>query len=410
MLNECQAKAMGALVSGRNVFLTGAAGTGKSYLTTQFLKGKGRSSFPIVASTGAAALLVGGRTFHSFFGLGTNSGGIKRVAAEALAKDKVVNRLRNAKGILIDEVSMIPGSALDAAEFIAKSARGGNDLPWGGLQVVAVGDFRQLPPVPERGTRVFDWCFNSDSWKKSDFFPIMLKTPMRATDIEFLDILNRIRVGQVTPEVEAFIKSRMIPPPKGTTNLFGKRGNVEGYNLARLAELPGEARVYNTIYWGATDFHKEQIERNAPVPKLLQLKLGAFVMMRKNDPDLRWVNGSLGWVREMHATTINVELTTGLTVEIEEETFTTKDGNGDEVASASNFPINLAWAITIHKSQGCTLDRMLVDLGDLWDPGQAYVALSRVRGPDGLYISGWKRDSIKVDHDVTEFHRKLFSA
>jgi ATP-dependent exoDNAse (exonuclease V) alpha subunit len=405
-LNECQAKAMGALASGRNVFLTGAAGTGKSHLTRHFLKGRGRSSFPVVASTGAAALLIGGRTFHSFFGLGTMAGSIERVVAEALTKDKVVNRLRAAKGVLIDEISMIPGDALDAAEQIARLVRGASK-PWGGLQVVVVGDFRQLPPVNQYGPP--DWCFNSKAWKKSDFYPVMLKTPMRSTDPAFLEVLNRVRVGQVTSEVEAFLRSRMLFVPDDVPRLFGRRGDVEGYNLGKLAELAGEERVYRTLYWGKTESYEEQIKRNAPVPGMLRLKTGSLIMLRANDPDFAYVNGSLGWVRQLGAIEVVVELATGSTVVIEETTFTMKDGHGDDVASATNFPINLAWATTIHKSQGCTLDKMAVDLSDLWDAGQAYVALSRVRSPEGLYIMGWDRTSIKSHPAVTEFHRKLFS-
>lgn len=407
-LNECQSKAMGAMLSGRNVFLTGAAGTGKSHLTRHFLKGKNSFKFPVLASTGAAALIIGGRTFHSFFGLGTMSGPVDRIVAEAMSRDKVTFRLKSATGVLIDEISMIPAPALDVAEEIARKARK-NDAPWGGLQVIAVGDFRQLPPVSKGGAK--EWCFFSEAWRKADFYPIALKTAMRASDPEFLQILNHVRAGYVTKEVCEFLDRRRFrgdPDAFDGTRLFGRRADVDVYNNTRLAKLPGEERVYHTRYWGKNAKYEEQIRKNAPINTLLRIKKGALVMIRINDSELRWVNGSVGRVTEMEPYRVVVELLNGTVVEFEPYNFSLKDGSGDEVATAENFPLNLAYATTIHKSQGCTLDRMVIDLGDLWEPGQAYVALSRAKSPESLYVTNWSHGSIKTDPTVTEFHRNLF--
>src|SRR3989344_2635043 len=185
---SCQAKGLHVLERHGNVFLTGAAGTGKSFLLQHYLAGKPTESFPIVASTGVAAVLVGGRTFHSFFGLGILEGGPDATVLRALRSRKLIDRLNCACCVIIDEVSMLSGTMLKVAETIARRARGSGD-PWGGLRIIAVGDFAQLPPVtPDNKDK--DWAFLHHVWQESDFQPALLSTVMRTQDIEFLTILN----------------------------------------------------------------------------------------------------------------------------------------------------------------------------------------------------------------------------
>lgn len=391
-----------------NVFLTGAAGTGKSFLLDQYLKGKGSDDFPIVASTGAAAVIVGGRTFHSFFGLGIMEGGIEMAVAKALRSKKVHQRLLRASCVIIDEVSMLSGSTLLAAEMVARRARG-RDEPWGGLRIIVVGDFAQLPPVTP-GLQTKDWCFLHPVWEQSDFEPALLSTVMRTQDTEFLEILNFIRDGIVNDRVRRFLDAHTesSDDPLDATRLYPHRAQAEKYNLQRLEALPGSEIVIETLYAG-DEKYKESAKRSLPIPDTLVLKKSALIMMRRNDVsgEGKFVNGSLGHVHGIDGDILHVRLLSGEDLELEKYKFSTLDGDGNEVMSAWNFPVSLAYATTIHKAQGATLDRMIVDLHQLWEPGQAYVALSRVRSGAGLMIERWSQNSIRADALVTSFYDSL---
>lgn len=405
--SPCQEEALKVLeTSHDNVFLTGRAGTGKSFLVRRFLRNQDPKIFPVLASTGAAAIIVGGRTFHSFFGLGIMEGGHQRTVEKALKDKRLVKRLRKINGFVLDEVSMIPGAALVAAEEICRLVRH-KQSPWGGARVIAVGDFAQLPPVSAFGQKR-DWAFLSEAWEKSYFVPVMLETMMRSADADFLRVLNFIRDGIVNDEVRLFLNRRTDPASDdlSATRLFPRRDSAEQFNLAKLSEIKKPAQSFATEYSGRERF-VEQIKKNAPVPEVLQLKESALVMIRINDPSYQYVNGSLGTVIKIAKEEIVVRLKNGRTVEIEEHLFTLLDANGDEVASAKNFPLNLAYASTIHKAQGATLDSMVCDLRRLWEPGQAYVAISRLKSGKDLMLTGWDEGAIRVDEDVMRFHAGL---
>ncbi|MDD4319575.1 MAG: AAA family ATPase [Candidatus Peribacteraceae bacterium] len=407
-LTPCQEQAWALLHGNDNIFLTGAAGTGKSFLLRQYLVGKPSALHPVVASTGVSAILVGGRTFHSFFGLGILEGGIAGTVSRACQNKRVLARLRRARGVVIDEVSMLPGIALRAAESVCRYARD-IDAPWGGLQIIAVGDFAQLPPVNANGEER-DWAFNSDVWRETSFTPALLRTVVRTQEPEFLRVLNFVREGIVNDEVADFLNMKIVPASlrfEGT-RLFPHRNTAEAFNRRKLEELPGAVSVFDTVYAGQ-ERYVDQLRRNCPVPEALHLKPNALVMLRKNDPmgRMQYVNGSLGHLKRIGPDTLTISLLTGDDVEVEKAVFGVLDGNGNEVASAWNFPVNLAWASTIHKSQGATLDRIMVDLSSLWEPGQAYVALSRVRSSGGLFIERWNPGSIIAEESVMEFYRGM---
>jgi len=318
-LNSCQLTAIRELRGTGNIFLTGSAGSGKSFLIQHFLQGISSDRFPIVASTGAAAVLIGGRTFHSFFGLKTMAGGPHKTAKAALQNGRLIERLKKASGIIIDEISMISGEALHCAEMIARGARG-NDSPWGGLRMIAVGDFAQLPPVTKDGPP--DWAFQSEAWERSHFRSVNLKTVMRTKDPDFLRILNLIRVGEVNDEVLHFLREKTLPEIEDFEGirLFPTRAKVDHCNDQRLRALPGESNKYQTAYFGAPEYVK-RLKKDVPIPDCLLLKEGALVMLRKNDPERRWVNGSLGIVQNMSEARLDIRLTTGLSVELEPESF-----------------------------------------------------------------------------------------
>lgn len=392
-----------------NVFLTGAAGTGKSFLLAQYLRGKPSDAFPVVASTGAAAVLVGGRTFHSFFGLGIMEGGLEATIARALRSKKLVTRLQRAHCVVIDEISMLSGATLMAAEVVTRRARGNLHEPWGGLRIIAVGDFAQLPPVT-RGTQQKDWAFLHQTWHDSAFVPALLSTVMRTQDTEFLRVLNQVRLGNVSEQVRQFLDERTNTHLEHTDlpRLYPHRDKAEAYNLQRLEDIPGEAQAIATQYEG-DDKLVQAAKKSIPVPDTLLLKEGALVMLRKNDmsPEQLYVNGSLGHVRRIGQDNLTIKLLGGETVEVTKQVFSYLNGDGQVMAAALNFPVTLAWATTIHKAQGASLDGMIVDLSQLWEPGQAYVALSRVRSAERLYIERWSEQSIRAEPLVTAFYDTL---
>lgn len=410
-LNEGQSRAMESLNGPDNVFVTGGAGTGKSYLIKQFYKAVEKDSFPILASTGAAAVLVGGRTFHSFFGLGIMEGGIDATFERALKDKRVVRRLKKAKGIVIDEISMIPGEALSLAECIASEARD-SEAPWGGLKVIAVGDFAQLPPI-SRGSQKKDWAFTHPVWERSGFVNESLEEIMRsADDQDYCDLLGQVRNGEWSEGLADLLSFRTvesIDDLEDATVLFARRDLVDRVNEERLSKLEGNLYRFETTYTGSSQ-HQRALRKTAPIPETILLKDGAFVMLRQNDPQGRWVNGSLGHVSGFDEDdAVIIRLLSGREVEIVPSSFTMLDADGKEVASAKNFPLSLAWAITIHKAQGATLDKAAVSLERLWEPGQAYVAMSRVRKSSDLFVLGWDQKSIFADPVVKKFHLGLNS-
>lgn len=390
------------------MFLTGAAGTGKSFLLDHYLRGKSSEDFPIVASTGAAAVIVGGRTFHSFFGLGIMEGGLEATITRAMRSKRLMRRLQRACCVIIDEISMLSGMTLSAAENIARAARRSPE-PWGGLRIIAVGDFAQLPPIAQSGTEK-DWAFLRPVWQESDFEPALLTTVMRTQDTSFLEILNFVREGVVNDRVRAFLDERTTASSEGEegTRLYPHRAQAEQYNLLRLQALPEAVHTFPTEYVGEEKYI-DAAKRVIPIPDTLLLKIGALIMMRKNDVsgEYRYVNGSLGHIRSFSEEALHIRLLSGEEIDIVKEKFTCLNGDGNEIAAAWNFPVTLAWATTIHKAQGASLDRMIVDLHQLWEPGQAYVALSRVRSGAGLRIERWSPSSIRAERIVTSFYDLL---
>lgn len=401
-----QRAALELLRGQENVFLTGRAGTGKSTLLREFLREADPEKTAVLASTGAAAILIGGRTFHSFFGLGILEGGQAKTVERALKNPLLRKRIKKTSVVVIDEISMLNGETLATAEEVARKARG-NDMPWGNLRVIAVGDFAQLPPVTRVRGAAPDWAFLHPIWAQSQFRPIALEKVHRSQNPEWTEVLNRIREGVCDELVKSVLNGRMREPEGDATRLFGLRQDAENYNRMRLEELADEPVAYTTTFLGEPQY-VEQLKRQAPVPETLVLKTDALVMIRKNDPDGLFVNGSLAKVRACREDSVRVELLeSGIVTELEPVKFELLNAEGEVVASARNFPLNLAYGSTIHKSQGSTLDSLRVRLAGLWESGHAYVALSRVRHPDGLFLDGWNPAAIRVDPAVLRFHSTL---
>lgn len=411
-LSEEQKVALDLLKSGDNIFLTGGAGSGKSYVIREFMKDLNPDSLPILASTGAAAVLLGGRTYHSFFGIGIMEGGLEATVSRALKDKKLMQRLAKVDGVVIDEISMIPGEALCAAEFLAQAARN-STLPWGGMRIIAVGDFGQLPPVTMPGKKR-DWCFLHDVWKKTNFIIHQLKYNQRVKESEYLEVLHQIRSGKVNEAVRNFLNSRVRDHDEDHpgTRLFPRRDQSDLYNQKKLKEINEDEYVIDTIYLGEEKFIAN-LKKNASVAEQLKIKIGCRVLFLKNDAQKRYVNGTRGTVTQFESDFITVRKDArdkrfqGREIKVEKMQFSLMDPDGNVKASAIQYPLVLAYATTIHKSQGATLDELWCDLASLWEPGQAYVALSRLRDSSGLHIVRWSERSIITDPAVNLFYSQI---
>ena len=404
MLSAEQLSALDLLRSGENVFLTGGAGSGKSFLIRYFMRELEPKLMPILASTGAAAVLLGGRTFHSFFGLGIMDGGPDATFERASRDQKIMNRLRNVEGFILDEVSMISGAALMIAEALAQRARDSR-LPWGGMRVIAVGDFAQLPPI---GQGLRDWCFRNQVWDSTGFQSCLLSHNQRVQDNDFLNVLSDIRHGIVSERVKELLidRTRVHDESDPGTRLFPRRQQADDFNRKKLSEIPDDEVCIDSIYFGS-EKHIDILMKSAPVAVKLVLKVGCRVMFLQNDPQKRWVNGTRGTVTDIHADKVMVKKDQGREVQVDKTSFAMQDAEGNVIAQVIQFPLTLAYATTIHKSQGATLDDLWCDLRSLWEPGHAYVALSRLRSPEGLNLIGWNSRSFIVDPLVLDFYRRI---
>lgn len=398
-----------------NLFVTGRAGTGKSTLLNR-LASETAKQLVVCAPTGVAALNVGGQTVHSLFRLP-----IGVIAENDIQQGAELRKLLSTiDTLVIDEVSMVNADLLDAVDRSLRQARGRRAEAFGGVQVVLFGDPYQLAPVPGEGDEraYFEdhyrsmWFFDARVWDETDLTIYELTTIHRQHEEEFKYMLNAVRHGQVTAEIAGRLNEvgARPAPTEGAITLATTNGTVTRINASQLARLPG--RVLTARAEVSGDFGG----RSFPADESLELKVGARVMLLRNDTAnegaQRWVNGSVGTVTRIDST-VWVEID-GERHEVRPaiwEKFRysysplTKALRKDVVAEFTQFPLRLAWAVTIHKSQGQTYDRAVVDLGQRsFAPGQTYVALSRISALDGLFLTRPLRPSdIIVDENVVRF-------
>jgi ATP-dependent exoDNAse (exonuclease V) alpha subunit len=403
-----------AAQAGRNCFLTGMAGTGKSTTLRAFIRDSIKR-VDVTAPTGVAALNVGGMTIHRFCGmmLGPQPGQSNEEYYEALRRDprKSIlagfNRVRRCEVLVIDEVSMLPGRQLDFVEFLFRQLRG-RDEAFGGCQVIATGDFLQLPPVRTSDNAPYDWAFQSRAWEAAEFKTISLEIVRRQDEPAFVRALSEFRVGHVWGDTARLLQSRVRSfPPAGMPRLFTHNVQVDKWNAFQLSELPGEETVLEAEQTGP-EHQREFLTKNLLTPATLLLKPGAMVMftVNKNESGRRdplFVNGQMGIAEEIHPEAVMVK-SHGEAVRVEPFTWR-YDSNDPEAATFTQFPLRLAWAMTIHKSQGLTLDSAYLDIRAAREPGQAYVAVSRVRTLAGLQFKEWFK-GVHVSPDAIEFYRR----
>lgn len=395
-----------------NIFITGRAGTGKSTLLTH-LAWNTSKIIVVCAPTGVSALGVGGQTIHSLFRLPT---GI--IADHELKQTADLKKmLATIDTLVIDEVSMVNADLMDAIDRSLKLARAKPHDAFGGVQVIMFGDPYQLPPVPARDPdeRAYfadhyrsQWFFDAHVWQATDLAVVELSEIHRQSEERFKELLNAVRHGQVTAPMahELNEAGARMAPKEGVITLASTNNIANSINKKRLAEIKGDSLR------AVAEVNGEFNPGAYPADDTLELKPGAQVMFLRNDPDGRWVNGTIGVVSRIEGT---------VWVEIGDEEFEvepvvweryryrydpeTKTLTKEVVADFEQFPLRLAWAVTIHKSQGQTYDAAIVDLGPrAFSAGQTYVALSRVRTLEGLYLTRpLKPSDIIVDPNVVRF-------
>lgn len=407
-------------LGGRNCFLTGAGGTGKSTqlraLIADMAGAQHRRRVSITAPTGVAALNVGGMTIHRFCGMliGPAAGQSNEDYFAQLQRDPRrsilagFNRVRRCEVLVIDEISMLPGRQFEFVEFLFRRLRG-RDEPFGGCQVIATGDFLQLPPVRTSETERYDWAFQSPAWTAAEFRPFVLEKVRRQDEPGFVRALADFRVGRVWGDSARILQSRVRSnPPSAMPRLFTHNVQVDKWNNFQLSELPGEASVLHAEQSGP-ELQREFLTRNLLTPATLHLKPGALVMftVNKNEPGQNeplFVNGQVGEVESVEADAVLVKTKTGAVIRVERFTWR-YDQQDEDSASFSQFPLRLAWAMTIHKAQGLTLDSAYLDIRAAREPGQAYVAVSRVRSLSGLNFKEWFK-GVHVSPEAIEFYKE----
>ena len=406
-----QKDALDILKMGYNCYITGAAGSGKTYLLNEyikFLKNKG-VEVGVTASTGIAATHMGGMTIHSWSGLGVKDELTEYDLEDMESKKYLYERFKNTDVLIIDEISMLHHFRLDLIEKIARHLKR-NQLPFGGMQVILCGDFFQLPPVSRVGERESYFSYRSETWKKLGLKICYLEEQYRHKDDKFIKILNGIRSNKISEESLLNLQKRsgaVLKEGIEPTKLHTHNINVDTINDAELNKLPGQIFTYKMEDKGRKSL-VDALKKSCLAPEVLRLKKGARVMFVKNNFEEGYANGTLGKVIECSVFGPKVMLSSGKIITPEKVNWVIED-EGKIKATITQYPLRLAWAITVHKSQGMSLDAAEVDLSKSFERGMGYVALSRVRTLDGLRLIGINKNALEVREDVFIFDEDLRS-
>ncbi len=406
-----QAQALKALKLGLNIFLTGAAGSGKTFVLNKyidFLKKK-NIGVAITASTGIAATHMNGITIHAWSGMGVkeelNDNDLTKIGRNS----RVRNRMRSVKVLIIDEVSMLHAYQLDMVDVICRRFLN-KHRPFGGLQIVLCGDFFQLPPIQKDKTKEIRFVFSAQCWQESDINVCYLSEQHRQKNDELVKVLNSIRNGKAEKEHSAQLTTRLNAELIGQVNptrLFSHNNDVDRVNNIEFTKLSGAAMLYEMRSNGIEPLI-ENLKAGCLAPESLLLKCGTQVMFVKNNFDLGYVNGTTGVVIGFEEETRMpiVVTSSGKRLVARPESWSIEE---DEtiLASVRQVPLRLAWAITIHKSQGMSLDMVEIDLSKAFEYGMGYVALSRVRTMQGLRLLGINDLALEVNPDILERDTEL---
>lgn len=394
--------ALKRLKSKKNIFITGSAGSGKTYVLNKYIKylKKKGTKVAITASTGIAATHIGGVTIHSWSGLGITQGVTDQMLDNMEDKKYLWERFDKVEVLIIDEISMLHRKTLDDVNRVLKHFKR-NNKPFGGIQVILSGDFFQLPPVSGNGESNREkFSFMATAWVEAQMQICYLTEQYRQDDERLLGLLNEIRsqeCNQDSVEMLDEMKENDFDDELEAIKLFTHNVDVDMINQLELEKLDTKMRNYTADTKGK-DNVIETLKRSVLAPEKLILKIGAQVIFVKNNPDNGYMNGTMGRVIKFTTTGYPVvKLLDGTKITVDEMEWSIEDENGKTQGSYKQIPLRLAWAITIHKSQGMSLDRAEIDLSKTFEPGQGYVALSRVKNFEGIKLIGYNEMALRLD-------------
>ena len=421
-LSLAQKQVVYGLEDGDNIFVSGPAGVGKSYLLSYIKKNYADYGLAMTASTGIAAVNIGGQTLHSWAGIGLGNLPADEIIANLMSPKmtRIRKRIRAAKILAIDEISMVSAKLFDLLDEVFCAVRK-NERFFGGLQLLVFGDFLQLPPVlsndHERESEEI-FAFQSLAWQRGNFKNVILDQVFRQKDHDFVNLLNNVRFGKINQDDCQILAQRQKLPDLANevkpTIIVTHNYLVEKINNKKMAQIDQKEHKFEAIFAGDKSKYDFLI-KNCLAQVNLTLKTGAQVMMLKNTYQSQGIsNGSIGVIRGFSAKKGYpiVEFKNGqiITVAYEEWSLDEYDELKKEFkmrAKTAQIPLNLAWAITVHKSQGMTLDAIYCDLTNSFAKGQIYVALSRVKTLEGLFIKGLDLSKLQVDERILEFYDNL---
>jgi len=397
-----QEKALEILKSGRNIFLTGIAGAGKTYTLIQFIEycKEQKIRFAVTASTGIVAAAIDGVTIHSFSALGV------RDTLTISDLERIKNnpdssaRIKDIQVLIIDEISMLSEVQLDLIDRIFKHVRKDKN-PFGGVQIVFCGDFLQLPPV--RG----NYAFQSEAWQDCELAICYLDQAYRQKEGGLLDVLNAIRSNQVNDNIKAMINERVGKKLKDSTKLYTHNIDVDAYNQKELDKVKGKSQSFKMTTEGESKY-TDALKKSCLSPDNLELKVGAKVIVTKNNFNEGLVNGTMGTVKKLNKQSVDIITLDGREVTLEPAKWSVTSKHGKPIASIYQIPLRLAYAITIHKSQGMTLDAATMNLAKIFQTGQGYVALSRLRSLEFLSLEDTVSDyTFRISQECFEYEKKI---
>jgi len=397
-----QEKALAILKSGKNVFLTGSAGTGKTYVLNEYINYLKARKVPvaITASTGIAATHMNGMTIHSWSGIGVKTHLTQGNLVTMKTKKYLKKHLEKAKILIIDEISMLHKDQLNLVNTVLQYFKN-NNKPFGGIQIVLSGDFFQLPPIGKFGEKSRDtFSFMSEAWVNANLKVCYLTEQYRQNDNSLNEILNEIRAGQISEKSLDLLKNaarNKLGNKKDPTKLFTHNIDVDTINAEHLTTLEGKIKTFKATTKGNIKLI-DTLKNSVLAGEKLELKVGAKVMFVKNNAEKGFVNGTLGKVIDFNDDGFPIVKTlNNKTIIVEQESWTIQDDHSKVLASFNQFPLRLAWAITIHKCQGMTLDEAEIDLSKTFERGQGYVGLSRLKNIENLHLKGLNEMALKVD-------------
>ncbi|MBU1149206.1 AAA family ATPase [Patescibacteria group bacterium] len=405
-----QSQAEEILKTGQNVLLTGPAGCGKTFLLNKYIAWlkKKKVKVAVTASTGIASTHLNGRTIHSWCRIGIADSMTDSQVKKTISDVRLLQRVRATDSLIIDEISMLNANRLDLVNRICQAIR--QDLrPFGGMQLILCGDFFQLPPVA-RGEEDSRFVTESAIWKEMDLSVCYINEQYRQSDQQFLQVLNDIRNNTASQQTFDILQTRLDKEVKAKiqpTKLHTHNLDVDIYNNRQLEELPGPQTSFAMVEEGIPQLVKE-LKRNCLAHETLNLKVGAVVMFIKNNMAKKYVNGTLGKVVGFDPADGYPVIATvsGQTITANPESWAIEDDD-KIIAKISQVPLRLAWAITVHKSQGMSLDCAEIDLSRTFEYGMGYVALSRVRSLAGIKLSGINELAFEVNKQAVILDSQL---